>query len=360
MQVEWIGLENFRNLEPLHLQLPTGKLALVGPNGQGKSNFLEALSLLSFGHSFRTRQSRNLIREGAGTARLFWKIRTQEEPGNPSEVLLQLEGQKRKLSIDNQWMRRLGEFVGKFPVVTCSQEDRLLLRGPPGSRRVYLDSLLSTLRPGYFDALVTYQRALKQRNASLKQASTAQPALLRSFEIKMAESGHRLVRERNEMVAELKTIFAETYLAFAEKTERPDLRYKPDVEAASVQDLVNRWEKDRNRDLILQTTRHGPHRDSMEIFLQGHPAGNFGSDGQQRGLVLALRLAELSLLRIHHTTRPLFLLDDVLNELDAYRREAFWAMMDEPSQIVATGTERPAGKGWALWTVSQGKISSEL
>jgi DNA replication and repair protein RecF len=351
MRLKLIALENFRNIESLRTPLPHSRLAIIGPNAQGKSNFLEAVSLLSHLRSFRTKNSRQLIRENQSEGRVLWQI--EHETEGDLEIILSLKGARKSVRLNDRGVQRLADFVGRFPVVTCCQEDRLLLRGAPALRRSFIDGFICGLSPDYFRHLSRFQEALQLRNAALKKEETPSQLYV-SYEAAMAEHAAALIAARAVESKTLEAQLRDTYLSFSDADEEPCLTYRPHQSSEDAGYWKELWARERPRDQIMQSTRHGPHRDDWELILRGRDAGDFGSDGQQRGLVVALRLSEARIWEVRTGTRPVLLFDDVLNELDQRRREAFWNFVPPEQQVIATGTRPPEGEGWHYWTVQKG------
>lgn len=353
MQIRLVATRNFRNLKPSRITFEGPRTAFIGPNGQGKSNLLEALGLLAGLRSFRSSKLAECIRIGENNGEVFWEI--QQSDGQMETVHLRLNGNRRKVGVGEQIIGRLADYVGRFPVVNCCQEDRLLLRGAPSLRRQFLDAHLSAISPDYLTALSQYQAALKQRNAALKQ-DDAPRSILFPFEKALAKNGMILIEVRQNHLAELESSFQQIYHQFAEKSETPSIRYSPNRLPDTLEDYLKDIETNRKRDEILGSTSHGPHRDDFQVLLNGHPADSFASDGQQRGLVIALRLAQARLWQKKTGDLPIILLDDVLNELDHARQTAFWHNVALDQQVIVTGTVLPEGPDWQEFKVFNGEI----
>lgn len=356
MRLRSLHLQDFRNIAEAHLDLEGPAHFFVGANGQGKTNLLESVSLLTALRSFRTRQLRQLPRQGGqGTARILCQL--EHEQRGETQVELSLGAASKRIQVDGEAVRRLSDFVGLFPVVALASDDILLLRGEPERRRRFLDLVLSAGDPGYFRSWRRYATALAERNLLLRRG--ASPGELGAFEAALAPEAARLMQDRQQGLQDLAQRLIATYTLFAPEAEAPDLVYAPDVEETEPEALRVMWERNRATDRERGTTQRGPHRDDFHLCLRGSKARDYGSEGQQRGLVLSLRLAEAAQLGERLGRAPVLLADDVLGELDAQRRVAFWRGVRPEWQVLASGTAvapREGDRGWVRWSVADGSF----
>ena len=401
MQLHQITLQNFRNLPLVRLTLAGRRQFLVGANGQGKTNLLESLGLLTALRSFRTAESGQLIRQGQTSAALA--IALSHERLGATTVTIRLEGAGKEVMVDQEKITRLGDFIGRFPTVVFSSQDQLLIRGAPAVRRRWLDLALAALDAEYLRALQTYHRALAARNLLLKRDSATDAELL-AFEKTMAPAAACVVARRAAGLAELAGIVTRTYAAIALPApdasaavstasavsaplaasaadgqsaassapaegsppglapETVGFAYAPDCLAATAAAFASLWAEQRQRDRQGRTTARGPQRDDFEFLLRGAPARSFASEGQQRLLVLALRIAQADWIRARTDIEPVLLADDVLGELDPERRARFWSALSPAAQVIATGTAMPEGlvlADWQIFRVIGGTITEE-
>ncbi|MGF1448764.1 MAG: DNA replication/repair protein RecF [Opitutales bacterium] len=359
MRLLRLNAQNFRNVELVRLALGGKSHFLLGRNGQGKTNFLEAAGLLGALRSFRTNDAGALIRQGQPQARLFYEV--ERAGGLDCKVDLTLEPKGKTLQVDGERIARLGDFLGRFPAVVLSSDDNQLLRGSPGARRRFLDLHLSSLEPAYYEHLRRYHRALAARNRLLKQSragnSQQSSAALGSFEEAMAPEAAALARSRRREVKVLETHFIRAYAAFAEAAEAPRVCLKLSLDTDQPDAFRDAWLANRERDLRLGSTSVGPHRDDLAFTVLGRSARAFGSEGQQRSFVIALRLAQFARLKEALGQTPLVLADDVLGELDPRRRDRFWNALEGDPQVLATGTSLPVlpvERDWRLVEVASG------
>lgn len=354
MRFRSVTLQDFRNLRLVQVALAGRRTFLCGANGQGKSNFLEALGYLTALRSFRGADPRGLIgldRPGAGIA-----CEIEHEVFGESRVTITLSPDGRVVEWERGRVTRLADFIGRFPTVVFSAQDNQLLRGAPAARRRWLDLTLAAADAGYLGTLQGYTRATAERNLLLKQGGR-DGASLAAFEHEAAAHAVRLIAARTTAAAELAGLFGDAHRQLVPEGEAAGITYAPDTAGGTREDYAAMLARTRPRDLILKSTLHGPHRDDLEFTLNGRGARLFASEGQQRCLVLALRLAQAAFFRRHGGIEPVLLCDDVLGELDAKRRELFWGALGESTQVIATGTVAPTEAGqWQILQVARGEI----
>ncbi|CAI8283273.1 MAG: DNA replication and repair protein RecF [Opitutia bacterium UBA7350] len=353
MRFSTLRLQDFRNIEFGELDLSSERVFLCGSNGQGKSNLLEALGLVTALRSFRTQDLGSMKRQGSAGYRAFYAIEHEVD----GRVNLEVEASKgpRSVLVDGEKVGRMSDFIGRFPVVPMSSGDLMLLRGSPGDRRRFMDLTLSALDGAYYLALRNYHKGVAERNRLLKENGS--DAELAAFEAELAPHAHRLQRDRSAGVKALHVVLEQVYRSLAEKDEGPVLSYDPNLEANGVESYRDLWERQRSRDRILGATQKGPHRDDFKLGLCLGSAKEYGSDGQQRGLMVALRVAQAVLFQERLSVVPVLLVDDVLGELDPARRAGFWKACPDAFQIIASGTVFPEeAEAWKCYSVTSGSF----
>lgn len=346
---------DFRNITFAEVNFAGPRHFLLGPNGQGKTNLLEAVAMINALRSFRTRDAKLLVRHGAKAARLWFEV--EREDGVISTVELALGADTKSVLVDGEPVKRFEDFVGKFPAAVFCSDDIVLLRGSPADRRRWLDMSLAATDSGYFTALRRYHGALAERNRLLKDAE-ARPALLAPFEKVMAPAAVALVAARAAALAELSEKLAAACAAIGQSAEDPGLDYRASSSPADEASWLELWARDRADDIRMRATRRGPHRDDFLFKLFGRSAVAVASEGQQRGLVLGLSLAELARRRRVTGLAPIILADDILGELDPARKAGFRRALGEDLQVIATGTVPPEdAEAWRIHEVSAGSYS---
>jgi DNA replication and repair protein RecF len=353
MRLRQLSLHHFRNIGFAALELSGRQQFLVGANGQGKTNLLEAAGFLTALRSFRTSDPKLLVAHGQHTAAIACIV--DHERLGETHVTIKLRHQGKEVWCDQTRITRLADYLGRFPAVVFSSQDIQLVRGSPGLRRRWLDLTLAAMDADYLRVLQTFTRALAERNALLKTGRVADRELA-AFEHTLAPAATELMTRRTAAVKRFAEAVKLAYAGMCDGAETADITYQPNFAEASTEALLARLESGRSRDAQFRTTLVGPHRDDILFTVRQTAARDFASEGQQRSLVLALRLAQATWFREKSGVRPLLLADDVLGELDPERRRRFWAAIDPDSQIIATGTHLPDAElgTWQVFTVADG------
>jgi len=330
-----ITVRAFRNLASLDLDLPDRGAVVIGENGQGKTNLLEAIYYLVLFRSFRGAKDRELVR--FGEPGFFIGGAGHDDADREARVTAGYEvaGRRKKVTVDGTAVTRLGDAVGRVLAVSVSPADRALVAGGPGERRRYLDVLLSLSDRGYLDALTRLRGALRQRNAALRRG---QPATAWAFDRPLATAAAAVAARRLSWIARHQERFTDLTAALGER-DRAEMAYHvrrgggPDTEAV-LAGLAAARERDARRGM----TTVGPHRDELHVTLAGHDARQVGSAGQQRTAALALRLLEAESLAQAHGTTPVALFDDAFAELDAERQRRLLGLIGDtmPGQAIVT------------------------
>lgn len=335
-----LTLENFRNYASLELAFERHKVIFLGDNAQGKTNLLEAIALLATGTSAFAGKESELIRWDTEAA--IVRSVTQRELGPVGIDLLFKSGGRRGIKVNGAYQRRVMDMLGKVAVVLFATPDLQLVKGAPGERRRFLDEMLVQLAPTYYQALHHYQRVLTQRNNVLRAIQEGASAdQLVVWDEQLAHYALMVWTKREALVAQLAPRAAHWHGEIAQGSEVLGLRFVPSVEAGArgyQEALLEALRDGRGKELARGQTLAGPHRDELELMIDGHDARAFASQGQQRTIVLALKLAELDTLREELGESPLLLLDDVLAELDIRRQNALLAAIGSDVQTFVTST----------------------
>lgn len=350
-------IQGFRNIDFTELDVSFDRVFFCGANAQGKSNLMEALGLVTALRSFRAHEQRVLVRQGGVEARLFFGIEHEHQKG--VEVQVVLKPGSKEVFLDGEKVSRFSDFVGQFPSVVFSSQDIQLLRGAPSLRRRFLDLMFASMDGEYFSALQQYHRALQARNQLLKSGVSAMDSLP-SFEKMLVGPGALLVQKRAEGVACFAEKVRTAYNFISSGAEDVGVDYQPDCALTEKEALLDFYGEQRRRDTLMKSTQRGPHRDDLVLKIQRSPAREYASEGQQRGLVLALRLAQVAYYHEKSGIRPVVLTDDILGELDLQRRAGFYAALDPSLQVFATGTQPPDSIGavpWVQFSVNAGAFN---
>ncbi|HVU36619.1 MAG TPA: DNA replication/repair protein RecF [Opitutaceae bacterium] len=356
MRLRRISLHHFRNVGFAALEMSGRHQFLVGSNGQGKTNLLEAIAFLTALRSFRASDHKVLIAHGQSCAAIAYVV--DHEQLGETHVTIKLHRESKEVWCDQTRVTRLADHLGRFPTVVFSSQDIQLVRGSPVLRRRWLDLTLAAMDAQYLRVLQAFTRSLAERNALLKSGNAA-AAELDAFERLLAPAAAELIALRIAGVEALNASLRDGYAGLTDRTEEATVTYKPDCREASAEALQARLAAGRSRDLQFRTTLVGPHRDDLQFMVRNELARDFASEGQQRSFVLALRLAQAAWFEKKSGVRPVLLADDVLGELDPARRRRFWAAIDSEAQVVATGTHLPDAElgAWQFFDVAGGNAA---
>ena len=364
MWISTLNILNYRNIREASLEFSPKLNCFVGLNGQGKTNILDAIYLLSFAKSAFTSQDSLNITHGEEMAMVQGKYETNDQMVNGFTISCGLrKGVKKQFRRDKKDYPRLIDHIGLIPLVMISPSDQQLIDEGSDERRRFMDVVISQLDRKYLDCLTTYNALLKQRNALLKKIADEQPSsldgknevgfdLLEVLEWQMVEPAEYIFHARTQFFETFNDLFKNIYQRISPSLERvkssarSDCRW-PSVELPGVglryisqlqdRDLRDAYVRTRQRDLILGWTSQGIHKDDLEMRLGDYPLKQVGSQGQQRTFVLAMKLAQAL-----YIGKPILLLDDIFDRLDSERVERIVDMVqgEEFGQIFITDTDR--------------------
>ena len=342
MQVRRLWLSEFRNYASAELELSGGLTAIVGANGQGKTNLVEAIAYLSRLSSFRGAPVDSLVREGLLTA----VVRAEIIQDGGREILIEAEiprQGRQRVQVNRQRLVRSRDLVGLFRVSIFGPDDLELVKGGPGGRRDLLDETLVALDPTTDRLLADVDRVLRQRGALLKQVNGRlagdDELTLDIWDERLTKFGGELGVRRQRLVEELTPLATSAYQALAQRRGEVRLKYEP---AWLHHGLHMALLASRNDDLRRQITTVGPHRDDLDIELNRLAARTTASQGESRCLAYALRLAAHQLVTTQHREAPVLVLDDVFSELDPLRSSALLASLPPGQVIITTASGLPA------------------
>lgn len=364
MQINKLQLINFRNYENLNIDLAPGINLFIGPNAQGKTNVLEAIYLCATGRSFRTHKDQEMIKWDQS----FFKIGVNfhRKPIN-FHIDFLYDKKQKKIKINGLPQKKLSDLIGQLQVVLFSPEHLQLIKGGPGERRRFIDILLSQINPMYFHALQQYYKVLNQRNNLLKTTNYLSSQLNSQLEVwdsQLVEWGSRIILKRFETVGKLEGLAQKYHQTITEGDEEFTLSYRCSIaqEERNKGHLTRQYsellEQRRKVDVLKGYTSIGPHRDDLIFLVNQIDLKNFGSQGQQRTAVLALKMAEVDLIQLESGDAPILLLDDVMSELDDRRSKFLVQSIGTKIQtlITATSVNSFLGYNYKLHRVLKGQV----
>ncbi len=354
MKIDRIRLADFRNYADLDFAPEPGLNILVGPNAQGKSNLLEALAMLATGKSFRAHRESELIRSGAERAEIGGEARIAAgEIWLRCTVARTPAGTRKSFEVNGGTVG-FARFLGRTRVVTFVPADLQLVSGGPALRRSFLNGALAQLSPVYYRDLALYQKVIAQKSALLRGAIAPDRDLLLAYNDELVRPATALIGARRAFVDELAAATAEIYARWRGTRERLGVTYAPNPDGDVGEALAAAVESELRR----RSSLVGPHRDDLRLLVDGTSLAAYGSQGQQRTAVLALKVAEYDVMRSRTGDAPILLLDDVLSELDAERAGGFLGAVEGFEQAFLTTTELPRDLGAAAtWTIRAAAVS---
>lgn len=332
MHIKSINLENFRSWRNYSLDFSDVTI-LIGPNGIGKTNILEAVWFCCSGRSWRTREDSELIYWGKDYARISAEIIDEH---HKIEIYLPKDNivQKKQLKVDDI-KHRFIDLLGVMPAVLFCPETIAIIDGAPGLRRKFLDIVLSQIDRKYALTLLEYNKVLRERNKLLLDIKMGKSKTdeLEFWDEKLVELGSFLIEKREAMIKEFNKDITSAYQEIAGSKEELKIKYQPAVELEHFADILIATQESE----ISQTaTVHGPHRDDFKIYLNSKNIATFGSRGEYRSAVLALKVLELKYLERQKNEQPILLLDDIFSELDADRRMHLAKIVSNQQTIITT------------------------
>ncbi|MDD8018206.1 MAG: DNA replication/repair protein RecF [Bacteroidota bacterium] len=339
-------LSNFRNHAETEFNFGSHMNVLLGENGMGKTNTLEALSFLCLTKSFYASTDGTVLQRG----KTFFEIEStiQSDTGKELRVRVAYDDQqkKKKFTINSADTEKFSSVIGMFPVVILSPENNSITFGSPADRRKFIDLVISQSSTAYVEDMVEYRRILRQRNKILTEARGKDCAAdLLPWNEMLVKYGARIIHKRNMFLQEFAPYIAQTYSHIVDERETPKIEYAPTVKVSGDLSLENiiaaletKLQKKKNDELRFQTTLVGPHRDEIIFSLNGMLLKHYASQGQHKTFLVALKAAEFFYLKERCSDTPVFLLDDVFSELDEQRSGKLFSIVESLGQTFITTT----------------------
>lgn len=365
MYLKNLHIINYRNLAQIDIELTEGINCFIGPNGAGKTNLLDTVYYMSFCKSFfSTPDSQNILHNEP-----FFVIQGEYERNLQFEQVYcgVKRGQKKQFKRNKKDYQKLSDHIGLLPLVIIAPFDELLIADGAEERRKYADGVISQCDKIYLETLIKYNKLIQQRNALLKQMQeqeTPDMSLLDIIDMQLAQLGTSISVKRRKFVKDIAATLENYYQIISSGKEHVEINYSTGLDRY---DLYNGLKESRTRDLALGYTSRGIHKDDIEFTLDSYPIRRVGSQGQRKSFVIALKLAQFKYLTDNIGLKPLLLLDDIFDKLDATRGDNLISLVasGEFDQIFITDTNRQrleavlvkTNKSYKIFTINEGSAT---
>ncbi|WP_161486093.1 DNA replication/repair protein RecF [Desulfotomaculum copahuensis] len=362
MYVTGVQLNNFRNYQFISWQPRPGGCIIAGANAAGKTNLLEGIFFGLTGRSFRTNRERELIREGSQSVRVELKLTLTT--GKMDTALSLTTGAKKTFTVNGN-RAAPGQIPEIPPPVVFNPDHLSIIKGNPQERRRWLDQELGIFHPGYLFNWRRYQHALAQRNDLLRKIreKRSRPAGLSVWNEQVCHYGGMIMAARLSLLSRFTPLARDIYNQIAGRGEKLVISYRSSFPLSGLREsgdisrlMSGQLEEHLNEDLVRGQTGRGPHRDDLLFSLDGFDVRQYGSQGQQRSIILSLKLAQIELCRLDFKEYPVVLLDDVLSELDRMRREQLFSRLSGLTQSFITTSEEVHNKSSGVVYIRDGQI----
>lgn len=304
-------------------------------NAQGKTNIIESIFVSALGKSFRAKKENEMIKENKESAIIELEYEKEDRAGKIKIIL----GEKKEILINNIKIKKLSELLGKINIVNFCPEDINILKTGPQARRRFLNMMISQLKPNYVHCINMYLKNLEQRNKYLKQIKfeNKNPQLLDIWDENLAEYSQKVYKYREEYIEKIRNIINEKHSKITEGKENVEIVFISDCKDKNK--YLEELKKERDSDIKKGYTTKGVHRDDFEVFINGKKVNIYGSQGQNRTIVLSLKMCELEIIKEETNELPILLLDDFMSELDKKRIKSFFDNIED-TQVIVTCTEK--------------------
>ena len=361
MKISSISVDNFRNYERISIKPKENVNVFLGKNAQGKTNLLEAIFFCGVGKSFRNVKDKDLINWSKDFSRIT--INIEKKYRNQKIEILLTNSNKKTIRIDGISIRRVGDLLGEMPVVFFSPDELKLIKESPDERRKFMNIDISQTNKRYFYLLQRYDKILASRNKLLKDTKDIE-VLKQSIDIwdrVFVEVAEKIILERIKFVEEISPLAEKVHKFLTNGKEELRIEYKGFEKGKNEtysQSIEKALKKNLEKDFKLGYTSIGPHRDDIDIFLNGIEVKNFGSQGQQRTAALSLKLSELEIIKEKVGDYPVLLLDDVFSELDKDRRDRLLKFTSKTQTFITCTDFNYSDKNFKIFEIENGKVKA--
>lgn len=359
MKVTHLHLKDFRNHAGTRLTFGEGINALIGSNGAGKTNILEAISYVGLTKSFYASNDVTVLRVGEEGFTIEAGVTTRDGHERTVVVTFVRASRQKEIAVNRVPVETMASMIGQFPIVVLSPEHHAITAGGPADRRKFLDIIISQVHHSYLHDLLEYRRVLRQRNRVLYACARGQQVdleVLEPWTAALAAVGGRLTARRKRVLREFGEYVLDAYGSLVSVKEVPELRYvasagddagdEPDEIAAA---MLSQMDERRSEEMRRGVSVVGPHRDELKLAINGLSVQQFASQGQHKTLLVALKLAEFIYMKDHAREEPVLLLDDLFSELDARRTERILGVAERFGQTFITATDETLFHGAISW-----------
>lgn len=327
MRLSSLSLINYKNFDSISFEFKSKVNCFVGPNGVGKTNILDAIYHLSFGKSYFNPIALQNIKHGQD---FFAVSGTYDTIDRIEKIVVSLKkGDKKNLKRNGKPYERFSDHIGLLPLVIISPTDRDLIVEGSETRRKFMDGVMAQNDRNYLSSLIQYNKHVAQRNALLKHFAkhrTFEAETIEIYDLQLCKLGQEIHQKRQEFMALFNPIFIKQYQAISNKNETVSLAYKSQLHQTTLNQLIK---ENLSNDRLLQYTSVGIHKDDLVFNIGDYPIKKFGSQGQQKSFLIALKLAQFEVIKSHSGTTPILLLDDIFDKLDEHRVARIISMVDD-------------------------------
>ena len=366
MHLNNLKIINFRNYEDLYLNFNKKINLFIGKNGQGKTNIIEAIYLLSIGKSFRTNKDKEMIKFNKDSGYVGGSF-VKYDNNNLIEISLS-KNNKKGVKINKINIEKMSQLLGNLNLVIFSPEDLKLVKEGPKERRNFIDREISQIVPRYYNCITNYNKILFQRNKLLKEV-VIDDNLLDVYDESMVNYGSYIYIYRRDFIEKIKNISRETHYKLTDKLEELNIIYKNQLNIDFEDNLetikdkfLESLKKNRKNDKITRTTKIGPHKDDLEIYINNLEVRLYGSQGQQRTASISLKLSEIELINKEVGEYPILLLDDIFSELDENRQKLLVNNLKQVQMFITTAEHSHkdifSNKNVTVFNIEKGNVKS--
>lgn len=336
MLIKELELNRFRSYESQKIEFDKGINIIYGNNGEGKTNIVEAIYLLSIGRSFRTSKDKEMINLNYDTSYIKALVENNQRQFKIEYKIGR--SSKKAIKINSLPIEKLTELLGIINVVIFSPEDLRLVKDGPKERRSFIDREISQIKPKYFQLLSSYHKTLIQRNNLLKEQNIDK-ILLDVYDDNLSKIGWQIMEYRQDFLDKIAKIAAKNHYKISSKKEILEIEYEKNLEVSSKEEYYNRLKKNQSTDILRKTTGVGVHKDDINIKLNNIDLRSYGSQGQKRSAAISLKLSEIELINNLKGEYPVVLLDDIFSELDKERQAMLLETFKNTQTFVTTAED---------------------